>query len=305
MPRAKSKLLTGPSEYQAAADPEKYRVPDHCCACCSEHTDAAVSCVNAGKNGRNGRSAAVGATVFWLTCPALNNLVARWERAGAVQRLSQWMNSAPQASFLQAHVDSHALFLKVVSTYMSEDQMQFFTTHFVTNADENRRKFGNAAVSHASDLKCLHALVGQSLGGAFNPLGNAILRYIAKVHDDILGEHSSVIAPTGTRATDEEESTEKSEEAAVSAAGQRNEAVCAVLDDVERLVEFLTAFDDPRALYTAESLDGILKQKAKTEGEGTSERTTWDVTALCRAASELLLAAEGHAPRARKKHRKN
>lgn len=166
--------------YSSAADPLRYRQPDQILSACSAHGRAAVLCYTAGKTGRAGRTAAIGATPFWLTCSHLNNLVARLERQGAVAAVARLMRS--NTEFAQAHADSHAVYAQRVKQLLSHEQWLFFDSHFVNPADACHRKFGNAAVSHVHDLKCLHALVAQSLCGAPNPIGDIVINFIAFMH---------------------------------------------------------------------------------------------------------------------------
>lgn len=164
------------SAYAEAANPALYRVADAPLFRCVQHGSAAVLCSTAGKTGRNGRTAAIGATVLWLTCPHLNNMVARLERYGAVQIVADCLATNP--SVMAAHVSSHTVYQDRVKSLLSAEQWAFFESHFVRPADPLQRKFGNAGVSHAGDIKCLHALLAQTLGGAVNPVGLAVLNYL-------------------------------------------------------------------------------------------------------------------------------
>lgn len=176
------------SAYAEAADPTKYRAKDAALFSCAAHGDAAVLCTTAGKNGRNGRTAAVGATVLWLTCPYINHTVARMERCNGVQVATRCFRE--HETLRQRHIRSHAVYLERVKELLDAPQWCFFHTHFAEPADEGSKKFGNAAVCHEGDLKCLHALVAQTLGGAPNPLGDAAVNYMLFCHHLVSAAHS-------------------------------------------------------------------------------------------------------------------
>lgn len=186
------------SEYAEAADPEKYRQVDATLFPCRAHGSAAVLCATAGKTGRNGRTAAVGATVFWLTCPFINNMVARLERHSGVQVFEAFVREHPPV--LASHIASHEVFRRVVEAQLTAEQFQFYDTHFIHPASDVHIKYGNAAVGHADDFKCLHALVGQLLCGADNPVGLAVVNVILFLYECVFLHKSS--PPVNTLAED-------------------------------------------------------------------------------------------------------
>ena len=236
------------SKFLTLVDPSKYRQPDDHVASC-QHGPCVVSCVTSGKAGRNGRTAAVGATIFWLQCPSLNNILARFERHGAIRMLQQRLSE--DAALLASHVASHLVYeSRVRSILPTEEQRAFFFDQFVQPTDASKRKFGNAGVSHAEDMKCLHALAAQSLGGAPNPIGTAVLLYVADLHAK-LNSGSITIA------------------------------------DADDFVRFFAFYDS------------LKPDQLKMSGDELCSPT------LCAVTASLLIALEGHEPRARKKHRKN
>lgn len=171
------------SPYTEVADPKKYRQPDATLFSCIAHQQAAVMCATAGKIGRNGRQAAAGATVFWCTCPSINKLIARIERNGGVQQVVAAFQADP--ALLRAQCESHITFESRVKELLESSSgplWDFYDSHFINppsdGGAEGQRKFGNAAVSHAGDMKCLHALVAQELCGASNPVGLVVCNYI-------------------------------------------------------------------------------------------------------------------------------
>ena len=255
--------LLKPDEYAAAADQQKYRAADQILATCSVHGVAAVACVNAGKRGRKGRTAAIGATVFWLTCPHLNNLIARWERCGAVSKLSDTLRT--HSALLEAHVASHEVYESRVLSLLPEGQRQFFKEHYI-DCSPDKRKFGNAAVRHSEDVKCLHALVAQAMCGSPNPLGDALLAYIHGVH-----LHVSELTST---------------EDGTAAKLHCHTSIRAVVDDMDSLQTFVGEFSLHRECVHMQD-------------------KPFDAHRHCMAAAEILMACEGHAPRMRKKHRRN
>lgn len=173
------------SAYVAAADPQRYRKPDACLFRCEEHGSAAVLCSTAGKVGRNGRQAAIGATLFWLTCPHINHVVAALERLGCVHAVDRFLRSSP--SVMSRHCGSHAIFESRVKQLLEASDCDpglwsFYRDHFIDCAEAGKRKYGNAAVGHPEDMKCLHALVAQELCGAANPVGAALCNFIVFMH---------------------------------------------------------------------------------------------------------------------------
>lgn len=176
------------SSYTSVADPHRHRQPDAELFSCFTHGKAAVLCLTAGKTGRNRKQATVGATVFWCTCPALNNLIARLESANGVLVVNKFLDARPEVAAV--HCDSHAIFESRVRHLLvreSPELWDFYETHFIKGSSSSidsgndpkvTRKYGNAAVSNPKDVKCFHALVGQELCGASNPLGVAICNYI-------------------------------------------------------------------------------------------------------------------------------
>ncbi len=236
------------SKFHTLVDPAKYRQPDDHIASC-RHGPCTVSCVTSGKAGRNGRTAVVGATIFWLQCPSINNILARFERHGAVKMLQQRLVDDPPLR--QLHVASHKAYESRVRVILpTDEQRTFFFEQFVHPADPSKRKFGNAGVAHDDDMKCLHALAAQALGGAPNPIGAAVLLYVADLHTKV---NAGTLDPTDA-------------------------------DDFSHFFAFYDSLKPNQLALSGEQLDS---------------------DTLCAEAASLLIALEGHAPRARKKHRKN
>ncbi|KAG5468419.1 hypothetical protein LSCM1_02399 [Leishmania martiniquensis] len=166
--------------YAEAADPTRYRVADATLFTCAEHGGACVLCITAGKNGRNGRTAAVGATLFWLTCPNLNAIIARLEGHRCIQEVTKAISQ--HACLCHWHVQSHDEYTSRAKELLSPAQWSFFEAHFLAQGQPFLRKYGNAAVSHAADMKCLHALVAQTLAGVANPVGSIAVNFILLQH---------------------------------------------------------------------------------------------------------------------------
>lgn len=237
---------------------------------CRAHGNAGVMCVTAGKVGRQRHQAALGATIFWCTCPSLNNALAHLEQSRAVQTINHFLSLYP--SVAAGHCASHSLFETHVekllrekaddagwrgstttaaaasasqgesgkeeeeqniserekqdvdpmvkegvrrsilssslppspslqvegrgkeksireegsppspTSFSSSSLWDFYHSHFISPPDPSRRKYGNAALSHPTIVKCLHALVAQELCGAVNPIGEAICNYLCFLH---------------------------------------------------------------------------------------------------------------------------
>ncbi|AAZ10694.1 Protein of unknown function (DUF501), putative [Trypanosoma equiperdum] len=275
--------MQSPSAFVAAADQSNYRVPDAQLATCTKHGGAAVLCATAGKVGRNGRTAAVGATLFWLTCPYLNTIVARFERHSAISALQRLLDNDRKVS--EAHVASHARYEERAKELLSSERWAFFDAHFVTGAAESAggRKYGNAAVSHATDLKCLHALVAQSLCGASNPIGDAVIHYIL-----LLAEKVKTIKNASAPLSSEKGSSGDCSTAEVCGGENSFAAESLALDEVSLLVEFV-------------------KQRLTDDirGDRSDLRSVHDADKLCSSACEVLTFLDGRPPRSRKKHRIN
>ncbi|CAJ1007962.1 putative Protein (DUF501) [Leishmania naiffi] len=166
--------------YAEAADPHRYRIADALLFTCAEHGEACVLCITAGKNGRNGRTAAVGATLFWLTCPNLNAIISRFEGHRCIQVVAEALSR--QTCLCDWHVLSHNVYASRAKELLSPAQWSFFHTHFLSEEASSLHKYGNAAVSHAADMKCLHALVAQTLAGVPNPVGSIVVNYVLLLH---------------------------------------------------------------------------------------------------------------------------
>ncbi|KPA82475.1 hypothetical protein ABB37_03535 [Leptomonas pyrrhocoris] len=286
--------------YAAAADPERYRAVDAPLFTCVAHREACVLCTTAGKNGRNGRTAAVGATVFWLTCPHLNALVARLEGHRCVQAVTEAMKRHP--SLTNAHVRSHEAYAARVRQLLTDEQWLFFAEHFLSKDKAQLHKFGNAAVSHARDMKCLHALVAQTLAGAANPVGSLVVNYVLFLHQ-----------LTGVAENEAARQEEK------------RMGLRAALDNTQLFVNFMEAFvacvlngkgeeerdvqsgtDAPQTVLTVPL---PAPQAFETAAAVFSWRLDTSFAALspdiCARALRVLLFLEGKPPRLHKKHRIN
>ncbi|KAG8347074.1 putative Protein of unknown function (DUF501) [Trypanosoma vivax] len=261
-----------PSVFESAADQANYRVPDKSIVSCLGHGDAAVLCVTSGKIGRRGCTAAVGSTVFWLTCPYLNNIVARFERHGAVAALQKLILEDRAVSM--AHVASHSFYENRVRELLDKEQWEFFYKHFVSGAanSSGARRYGNAAVSHATDLKCLHALVAQTMCGAPNPIGDAIVQFIFFLSDevDILQRNQ---CPTPTPGAD------------VRNGGDTTKIP---LDELSVLVKFVKDW---------------IHKSVSDENRGLRVPVSGDE--LCSSACKVVTFLEGRPPRRRRKCRIN
>ncbi|KAF8276615.1 putative Protein of unknown function (DUF501) [Trypanosoma cruzi] len=261
------------SAFGTAASQESYRVADLELASCKLHGGAAVLCSTAGKVGRKARSAAAGATLFWLTCPYLNIIVARLERHGAIGALQQLVDENERVA--AQHVASHARYEERARSLLSNQRWAFFDSHFVSIPESSGgRKYGNGAVGHAKDLKCLHALVAQSLCGAPNPIGDAVLQYIYLFSKKV----ESLRRPTKSSRL-EEGGDEAEEENVLASAG--------FFDDISVFVDFV---------------EGWAK---KNEEERAKLPVALNANDYCSAACSVLTFLEGRPPRLRKKHRIN
>ncbi|EKF33623.1 hypothetical protein MOQ_002503 [Trypanosoma cruzi marinkellei] len=259
--------------FQAAASQESYRVADLELATCKLHGGAAVLCSTAGKVGRKARTAAAGATLFWLTCPYMNIIVARLERHGAIGALQRLVDENERVA--AQHVASHARYEKRARALLSDQQWAFFDSHFVSIPESSGgRKYGNGAVGHAKDLKCLHALVAQSLCGAPNPIGDAVLQYIYLFSKKVeaLRRPAQNFHP--------EEGRDEAEE-------ENDFASARSFDDVSVFVDFVEDWT------------------TKHEEERAKLPVALDANDYCSAACSVLTFLEGRLPRLRKKHRIN
>lgn len=284
--------------YAEAADPERYRIADALLFTCAEHGKACVLCVTAGKNGRNGRTAAVGATLFWLTCPNLNVIIARFEGHRCVQAVSAAM--AQQPCLCDWHVQSHDVYASRAKELLSPAQWCFFEAHFLSHEQPSLRKYGNAAASHAADIKCLHALVAQTLAGVANPVGSVVVNYILLQHQ--------LVREAAEMGKSEEQEVE-----------ERRLSMKATLDSTCLFSEFATAFvraasERPRDDW--HGLQNVYFEVPLPEGNIWCKRAVqymWRDDSqlatlcpdLCVRALTVLVALEGHSRRRHKKHRIN
>ncbi|CAG9582250.1 conserved hypothetical protein [Leishmania major strain Friedlin] len=284
--------------YAEAADPDRYRVADALLFTCAEHGKACVLCVTAGKNGRSGRTAAVGATLFWLTCPNLNAIIARFEGHRCVQAVSAAM--AQQPCLCDWHVQSHDVYASRAKDLLSPAQWCFFESHFLSDEQPSLHKYGNAAVSHASDMKCLHALVAQTLAGVANPVGSVVVNYI-------LLQHKLVCEAADTGNTEQQGVEEK------------RLLMKATLNSTRLFSDFTTAFvraasERPREDWHA--LHNVSFEVPLPEGNmwcKTAVQYMWQVDSqlaalcpdLCARALTVHVALGGPSRRRHKKHRMN
>lgn len=243
------------------ADATRRRVADDVCYRDKNTGEVAVvRCTHAGKTGKQRNVAFIGPTVFWLMHSALNNLIARFERFGAVKLMEAYFSQHP--AILELHITSHKNYENVVLRQLDAPQAAFFrATHI---APVKARKFGNAGVGEAHAIKCLHAQVASALGGARTPAGCAIVRYICSLHD---------------RIADYDAQRKLGEDAPEPAA-------TLVADDVDRFENFF-AFCEAVGDAVWDFDDEFLQRERD----------------VCAAAAAVLLHVEGHAPRARRKHR--
>nr|CCC89980.1 conserved hypothetical protein [Trypanosoma congolense IL3000] len=271
-----------PNPVVAVANQSSYRVPDAQIAICVEHGGAAVLCVTAGKVGRKGRKAAFGATLFWVTCPNLNNIIARLERHGAVGAVQSLINNDCDVS--EAHVASHLHYEKRAKELLDPERWKLFDAHFGAGAVDSPRgrKYGNAAVSHATDIKCLHALVAQSLCGAPNPIGDAVLRYVL-----VMAERVRLFKSSQRTCCAHEDNCER---IACSGMDDRNDKLILeedMLMDSTSLAEFVRRFVLEKENHVCDS-----------SGEVNAD-------SFCSAALEVVTFLDGRPPKARKKYRIN
>eukprot|EP00758_Cryptobia_borreli_P006519 Tbor_TRINITY_DN5169_c0_g1::TRINITY_DN5169_c0_g1_i2::g.26050::m.26050/K09009/K09009; uncharacterized protein len=183
IPRPKPDMLSDASDYR--------RLKDVLLQACSpmngkeEPHPIVVYCPFAGKPGRPRASnnhnkdvanSIMGATVMWLVCPYINAMIGRMEGIGLVRRMHDMLLSNTHLSAL--HVASHGIFEKYVcETLMKDESMSLMYRRNFIDVDDSKRKYGNAGVCHATDMKCYHALVAQTLGGADNPVGSSLVLY--------------------------------------------------------------------------------------------------------------------------------
>ncbi|CAJ1992733.1 Protein of unknown function (DUF501) [Leishmania donovani] len=284
--------------YAEAADPDRYRVADALLFTCAEHGKACVLCVTAGKNGRNGRTAAVGATIFWLTCPNLNAIIARFEGHRCVRAVSAAM--AQQPCLCDWHVQSHDVYASRARELLSPAQWCFFEAHFLSDDQPSLHKYGNAAVSHAAGMKCLHALVAQTLAGVANPVGSVVVNYILLQHQ--LVREAAEMGNTEQHGVEE-----------------RRLSMKATLDSTRLFSDFMTAFVRAASERACEGWHGLRNVSFEVP---LPEGNMWGKTAvqymwradsqlaalcpdLCARALTVLVALEGQLRHRHKKHRIN
>ncbi|KAG5494100.1 hypothetical protein JKF63_01935 [Porcisia hertigi] len=296
--RAPATLGAKPSAYAKAADQNRYRVADAVLFTCAEHGDACVLCVTAGKNGRNGRTAAVGATLFWLTCPNLNAIIARLEGHRGVQAVTEAM--AQQTSLCEWHVHSHDDYTVRAKGLLSPAQWAFFDAHFLSQVPPPLRKYGNAAVGHPTDVKCLHALVAQTLAGVSNPAGSIVVNYV-------LLQYQLANEPVEMGGVEQQSDEEK------------RSALRGTLDSREFFMSFIVAFvraASERHMADWRGLHGthieILLPEGNVWSKGAVQYMWQDDSHIatlcpdfCARARSVLVALEGTPPRRHKKHRIN
>ena len=162
----------------------RYRKLDKILVRCTDHGALAVACCHAGKVGKS-RTAAISATTFWLTCPMVNSVLGRLEHDGVIKLLTRLLFE--DTHLLQLHVESHALYHSRAKEEMETEELrQLFTLQFFG------KKFGNAGVNHEQDVKCVHALVAQTLCGAPHPFGSALVRFLLNLRSTLNSLNSNI-----------------------------------------------------------------------------------------------------------------
>ena len=287
MSQSDSKPETKPVEGPAATpDPTRRRQPDEVLFATMAGAPAVVLCGHAGKEGKKRNAASVGATLCWLVEPHLNNLLARFERHGAVKAIEAFMGvdgkagvAAPELGqqMLAAHLAGHAAYVDEVVPRLDDAQRTLWTQRFGAEAEPSKQKHGNGAVSEPKSVKCLHALTAAALGGAPNAVGCAVAKYIAYLASPAV----SLRCTAGGTAT----------------AAAQADGVDATKDDAAAVAP--TDIDNIESFFTWLKTTG---PAAFSFGEGGAKA---DVPRVCESAAAILVAVEGHAPRARKKHRIN
>ncbi|ORC93783.1 uncharacterized protein TM35_000016600 [Trypanosoma theileri] len=292
-----------PSPFEEAAEQKSYRVADVQLAHCTQHNSAAVLCSTAGKIGRNGRSAAVGATLFWLTCPYLNTIVARFERHGAVSLLQKLLDENKVVA--AKHVSSHTDYEKRAQALLSAERWAFFDSHFVSAGESTQgRKYGNAAVSHATDLKCLHALVAQSLCGASNIIGDAIIQYILLLSEKVKTFEKTLLTLDSQTNDDDHDGSDVAD--VDDDDNKDKDKDNSNGDDNKKINNSVALMNAKKSLDNVNALVSFVENSA-VANEATDETSSpvLNADALCIAACNVLTFLEGRPPRLRKKHRLN
>lgn len=132
------------------------------------------------KNKRNAQDI-VSATAFWLVDPNINRVIGRLEKEGLVNVLEHYLNNDDRGKKLLQpnHLKSHSEYsAMMVENLQTEGQRNFYLNEFVTNPNEEKRKFGNMAVGGVTDVKCAHALSAQYLANVTCPLGELVVKFI-------------------------------------------------------------------------------------------------------------------------------
>lgn len=228
-------------------------------------------CPYAGKPGRprpenqhnsEVQKAILGATVMWLVSNPLNSLISRLERTTIIRHLGPLLPRRADKSVIFPESDtsfpanlcrninqSHTIFLDRLKGLFEADgkahEFEEYKTCFVTSPLE-LRKYGNAGVCHPTDLKCLHALVGQTLGGAPNPLGDATVQLIFHIHATLTKERQArikaVVADTNVigekRPADRPEEDEKGSQIEEDDSVAILQALTAQVDSLDFISDF-------------------------------------------------------------------
>jgi hypothetical protein len=284
-----------------AADPDKFRKADEVVFSAATTGEPAVTrCIHAGKIKRHKNLSYIGPTVYWLTHGALNNIVARFERFGAV-RVVEDMVQADVDGLKARYMSSHDAYTQQVLAPLSDEARTFFVDHY-SGPDAKGRKYGNAAVGDPLTVKCLHAQVASSLAGVPNPIGCAIVRYICAMRAVLAQRYEGMAKGRGAanQSTDGKGNS-ATNEAAVAApstsggmppapsVGEGSTAVISldVSDDFDRNFKSFVASVGP-AVWSFEGVD--------------LAAPAFDV---CGASMTLAVHFDGHAPSMKKKHRVN
>lgn len=107
-------------------------------------------------------------TLFWLTCPYLNRLVARLESSGHVARWQQCLQEDAQlaAAMQQAHEHYAQQRREVVPDAVQSCLARSYAKHYRVLMES-----GVGGIRNQEGIKCLHTHLAHTLAGGPNPVG--------------------------------------------------------------------------------------------------------------------------------------
>ncbi len=115
-------------------------------------------------------------TLYWLTCPLLQQQVAALEAKGMIGCLEQRI--ATDQRLAQQQALAHRAYMKERNSLLSQDDLEYLERNKMLAALLER---GIGGIADLNKIKCLHLHVAHALA-RHNPIGNIVLDNLEKLN---------------------------------------------------------------------------------------------------------------------------